>query len=131
MIVLDASAVVEYLLGRPAGVLVDVALSSEPTSAPHLLDVEVAAVVRRFELRGELEATSATGCIQDLKGLPIRRYPHGPLITRACTWRHNVTVYDGVYLALAEALDATLITLDASLAAVPGCTARVDVLASN
>lgn len=129
MIVVDASVVVDLLLGsggtagdRLAGRLRD----RESVLAPHLLDVEVGQVLRRYVQRGELEAESAAVRLRRLVGLPVRRVPHGRLLPRAFELRANVPMYDGVYLALAEAVDAPLVTGDAGLEDVPGARARVE-----
>lgn len=130
MIVVDASVVVDYLLGgpSPAGdALAAVLVDNEPVSAPHLLDVEVSQVLRRFVLRGRLDPDLAEEMLAELIALPVRRYEHVGLVTRAFELRGNVTMYDAVYLALAEVLDAPLLTADAALADVPGSTAAVDV----
>ena len=128
MIVIDASAVIELLFGRPSGARVADELAHDLAAAPQLLDVEVAQVIRRHELGGGIDRSQAVARLEGLADLPVHRYPHRPLIARAYAWRHNVTVYDGVYLALAEALDARLLTADRSLGRVPGCTATVDVI---
>lgn len=131
MIVVDASAVLELVLNRPAGEHLArrlVAEPPEPVAAPHLIDVEVGQGLRRFERRGELDEASLRAAIEDLAALPIARYPHPPLLARALELRANATVYDGVYLALAEALPAVLVTGDGALARVPGCRAEVEVL---
>ena len=131
MIVVDASVVVDYLLGgpTPAGdALAAVLADHEPVSAPQLLDVEVGQVLRRFALRGQLESDTAEELVAELTALPMHRYEHRPLVARAFELRRNVTMHDAVYLALAEVLDAPLLTADAALADVPGSTAVVEVL---
>lgn len=130
MIVVDASVVVDYLLGgpSPAGdALAALLVDNEPVSAPHLVDVEVGQVLRRFVLRGRLATGMAEEMLEELSGLPMRRYEHVSLVARAFELRANVTMYDAIYLALAEVLDAPLLTADAGLADVPGSTAVVDV----
>ncbi|MDE0652844.1 MAG: type II toxin-antitoxin system VapC family toxin [bacterium] len=131
MIVADASVVAELLLrsGGPAGrSLADRLAGREAVCAPHLVDVELGQVVRRFVLRREMSVARASAALEDLADLPIRRFPHSELLPRAFAMRSNVTVYDGIYLALAEALDAPLLSCDASLAEVPGCNAVVEIL---
>ena len=71
----------------------------------------------------------AEQALQDFLALGLTRYPHVPLLARAFELRDNATVYDALYLALAEALGATLLTRDAALGVVPGHRARVEVLA--
>lgn len=131
MIVIDASVVVDYLLGpgSPAGDTFAAVLDSgEPIGAPHLLDAEVGQVLRRYSLRGDLTDDEAGAALDDYLGTPITKYPHPPVLARAFEFRSNVTVYDGLYLALAEALDCRLLTGDRALAAVPSCRAAVEVL---
>ncbi|MCY3804988.1 MAG: type II toxin-antitoxin system VapC family toxin [bacterium] len=131
MIVADASVVAELLLraGGPAGrSLADRLAGREAVCAPHLVDAEVGQVLRRYALRGEISTARATSALEDLADLPIRRFPHTELLPRAFALRSNVTVYDGIYLALAEALDAPLVSCDAALAQVPGCSAAVEIL---
>ena len=131
MIVSDASVVVELLVraGGPAGDSLAARFASrEAVCAPHLLDAEVGQVLRRFVLRGELSIDRAEAALEDLEDLPIRRFPHTALLRRAMALHANVTVYDGIYLALAEALAAPLLSCDAALADVPGCTAAVEIM---
>ena len=131
MIVADASAAVELLLRAdgPAGRSLAARIAGrEPVCAPHLLDAEVGQVVRRYVLRGEVSVARAAAAFEDLADLPIRRFPHTELLPRAFALRSNATVYDGIYLALAEALDAPLMSCDAALADVPRCTAKVEIL---
>jgi len=111
-------------------VRIDDLLAENPQWAPprDLLDPEVGRALRRYALRGEVSAARATSALEDLADLPIRRFPHTALLPRAFAWRSNVTVCDGIYLALAEALDAPLVSCDAALAQVPGCSAAVEIL---
>lgn len=127
MIVLDASAVVELVLWSAAGRRVGarVADPRQTLHAPHLLDVEVAQVLRRAERLKLLSPERAAEALATAAELDLVRYGHQALLPRAWELRRNCTAYDSVYLALAEALDAPLITLDTRLASVPG--ARCDV----
>jgi predicted nucleic acid-binding protein len=93
-----------------------------------LLDAEVGQVLRRFVLAGQLLPERAQAALQDLMDLPLIRYAHGPLLLRAFDLRANATVYDALYIALAEGLEAPLLTRDAALAAVPGHRAQVLVV---
>lgn len=129
MIVLDASAVVELVLGSPRGALVRarIARPDESLHAPHLLDVEVASVLWRYQLSGELSAADGREALADLAGLDIARYAHDLLLPRVWELRTLVTAYDAVYLALAETLAAPLLTLDRRLARARGHGARVEV----
>ncbi len=97
-------------------------------SAPHLIDLEVAQVLRRYTLSGDLGPDRAAEALQDFLDLPIERYPHDLFLTRIWQMRHNVTAYDAAYIALAEALDAVLLTTDARLAAAGGHEAKVEVV---
>ena len=126
VIVADASAVVELLLGR-AATLRQSLLEGQQLAAPHLLDAEVAQTLRRFVLAGSLNETAAGEALSDLGALPLTRYAHSALLLRAFALR-DVTVYDGLYLALAEVLEIPLLTGDAALASVPGCAAEVQLL---
>lgn len=130
MIVVDASAVIEVLLNTPAGVRVAGRLfaDGETLHAPHLLDLEVAQVLRRYALSAELDAARGVQALEDLAELPLSRYPHDVLLPRIWDLRHNVTAYDAAYVALAEALAAPLVTRDAALAASRGHAARIELL---
>ena len=131
MIVADASVVVDMLLNSGAaggGTLAQRFARREAICAPHLLDVEVGQTLRRFALRGVISVDRASALLDILAAVPIRRYAHTDLLPRAFALRSNVTMYDGIYLALAEMLNVSLLTGDAALADVPGCTAAVEVL---
>ena len=129
MIVVDASAILEILLNTPAAERVADRIFDERETlhAPHLIDLEVAQVLRRYDATGELPAERAAQALEDLAALPLRRYPHDMLVSRIWELRKNATAYDAAYLALAESLGATLVTRDARLARVPGVTVRVEV----
>ena len=131
MIVADASVVVELLLNRdaPAGVALGMRIEGgEEVCAPHLLDAEVGQTLRRVARQGQMTAPRAGASLNYLTRLPIQRYAHGWLLPRAFELRDNVTIYDGLYLALAEALDVPLLSCDSALANVPGCVASVEIL---
>jgi len=131
LIVLDASAVIDLLLDTPphADVVADqIRANAGGIHAPHLLDVEVGHALRRYILAGALSSDRAIAALERLGNLPIARYPHHYLVRRALELRDNVSVYDGVYLALAEALEAPLVTRDAALARVPRLDVRVVVV---
>ena len=130
MIVLDASVVLEVLLRMPAGVALEDRLfePEESLHVPHLVDIEVAQVLRRYALAGEVEAGRCRAALDDLAGLPLTRYPHDFLMSRVWDLRGNLSAYDAVYVALAEALDAPLLTRDRRLANAPGHGARVEVV---
>ena len=130
MIVLDASAAIEWLLQSPAGIKIDERIFSpaESLHAPHLLDVEVAQVLRRYVREGTMTAQRAEEALEDLGDLPLYRYPHDFLMPRVWELRATLTAYDAVYVALAELLDAPLLTCDAGIASASGHSASVEVL---
>ena len=102
--------------------------SQQTLHAPHLLDVEVAQVVRRYTAAGELNAERGREALADLADFPLLRYPHDFLLPRVWELRHNLTAYDAVYVALAEALGAPLLTRDQRLAAAPGHHVQVELV---
>lgn len=130
MIVLDASAAIEWLLQSPTGKKIDKRIFSAGASlhAPHVIDVEVAQVLRRQVREKAMSAERAEEALEDLADLPLHRYPHDLLLPRVWQLRATLTAYDAVYVALAELLDASLVTCDAKLAAAHGHTARVDLV---
>lgn len=130
MIVLDASAVLELLLATPSGRLVArrIASARETLHAPHLVDLEVAQVLRRYEAAGLVDSRRAEEALEDLAELDLTRYSHEVFLPRIWALRQNVTAYDAVYLALAEVLGAPLVTRDARLASAAGHHARVEVI---
>ena len=129
MIVVDASAVLEVLLQTLAASRVSrrIFAAGETLHAPHLLDVEIAQVLRRYARAGVISSDRAAAALTDLADLPLTRYPHYVLLPRIWQLRHNVTAYDAAYLALAEALDAPLLTRDRALASARAGV-RVEVL---
>ena len=130
MIVLDASVVLELLLRTPAGLEVERRISApeETLHAPHIIDVEVAHVLRRYALGGHIEEYRAREAVDDLRALDVRRYAHDLLLDRIWALRDNASAHDAAYLALAEGLGAPLLTRDRALAEVPGVQARVQVV---
>lgn len=130
MIVVDASALLESLLRTPAAKAVEERLFAprETLHAPHLLDVEVAQVVRRYAANGEIDGGRGSLLLTDLADFPLRRYPHDFLLPRIWDLRNNLTAYDAAYVALAEALDAPLLTRDRRLAAAGGHRAQIELI---
>jgi predicted nucleic acid-binding protein len=130
MIVLDASALVELLLGTAAGRSVVERIVSPDVSlhAPHLADVEVAQALRRLTRDGDLDAASAGAALADLRALDLERHSHEALLDRVWALRGHLTAYDAVYVALTEALDARLLTCDGRLARAPGMSRRVELV---
>lgn len=119
MTVIDASALLEVLLRTPPGIALEPRLfgTLQPLHSPHLLDVEIAQVIRRFAMAREIEGERAQAVLEDFMDFPIWRHPHGFLLPRVWALRNNFTAYDAVYVALAEVLEATLLTHDRRLAA--------------
>jgi len=130
LIVLDASAAIDWLLHTAAGIKVDQRIysRSESVHVPHVLDLEVAQVLRRFVRDGSLSSGRADAALQDLMDVRFTRYPHWQLLPRIWQLRHNLTAYDGAYLALAELLNAPLITRDRKVSSAPGHHAQVELL---
>ena len=129
MIVLDASAAIEWLLLTPAGLRIEKRIYSgkETLHAPQLMDVEVAQVLRRLERNKVISRTRAAEALDDLLALRITRYPHFPLLKRMWQHRHCLSACDASYVALAEELNIPLITLDKRLANSRGHAARIEV----
>ena len=133
MIVIDASAAIEWVLQTAKGAQIEVRIfrkrgESLRLHAPHLLDVEVAQVLRRHVAKGLISETRGQTALEDFLQIPLLRYPHDVLLPRVWELRKNLTAYDAVYVALAEALEMPLLTCDANIAGAPGHRARVDVI---
>jgi len=129
VIVLDASAVVDWLLQTSAGRRIEHRMYSarESLHAPHLLDLEVAQVLRRLVREGRVPANRADEAVRDLLDLRITRYPYFMLLPRVWQLRHNFSAYDAAYIGLAEKLGVPLITRDTRLAAAPGHAAVIEL----
>jgi predicted nucleic acid-binding protein len=130
VIVVDASALLEFLLQTATGRRVEGRLfrGEDELHAPHLLDVEVVQGLSRLVRMGEVSSDRADGAIADLADLDLHRHPHLDFLSRAWKLRENVTAYDAMYVALAEALDAPIVTCDTPLAKAPGHRARIEVI---
>jgi len=130
VIVLDASAAIEWLLQTSTGQRVEQQIFSQSESlhAPHLLDVEIIQVLRRLVRERVVSVPRADQAITDLLDLRINRYPHFVLLPRIWQLRHKLSAYDAAYVALAEELGAILLTSDARLASASGHTAQIQVL---
>jgi len=128
--VFDASALVEYLtFGQHAEAVRErIAAASTWLWAPQLIDAEVGHSLRGVVRAGEISARAARAALAELMDMRLLRIDHRLLLDRAWELRDNVSFYDGLYVALAEELDAPLVTLDARLAAAPGLKAEVDVV---
>jgi len=133
MIVVDASAITELLLQTELGIRVERRLfrDEDGLHAPHLLDVEVLSALRRLVRSRELRVERAEEAIEDLGLLRLTRHGHLDLTSRVWDLRENFTVYDAMYLALAESLNATLVTCDRPLGAGPRRTVRIEVIRSE
>jgi predicted nucleic acid-binding protein len=130
VIVVDASALVETLLGTPEGRSIEARLFApgELLQAPHLIDVEAAQVIRRYAAAGKLSDTRGRELIDDLADFPVLRFPHADLLPRIWELRNNLTTYDAAYVALAEVFEAPLLTRDRRIAAAPGHHAKVELV---
>jgi predicted nucleic acid-binding protein len=118
VIVVDASAILEVLLNTTAATRVATRLFApgETLHAPHLIDLEVAQVLRRYAAAGALTEERGNQALEDFVDLPLERYPHRLFLDRIWELRHALTAYDAAYVALAEALPAPLVTRDTALA---------------
>ncbi|MGH7101847.1 MAG: type II toxin-antitoxin system VapC family toxin [Acetobacteraceae bacterium] len=130
MIVVDASALLEALLRTPTAKAVEDRLFApgQTLHAPHLLEVEIAQVLRRYVASGEIDAERGRLALADLQDLPLQRYRHDFLLPRIWALRDNLTAYDAAYVALAEALDSPLLTRDRRLAAAAGHRAPIELV---
>jgi predicted nucleic acid-binding protein len=129
MLIVDASCLYEVLAdaAQSEQVRQRLALDSDH-AAPHVIDVEVLGIIRRDHMLGRLDRTAAHQAVEDLREWPGQRYGHRALLERAWELRDSVRTWDALYVALAEALDATLLTLDERLGRAKGITCAVDVL---
>jgi predicted nucleic acid-binding protein len=130
VIVLDASAVLELLLLTHKGraVAERIGPRDESLHAPHLIDLEVAQVLRRYVSRRQIDDRRAREALDDFRDLDLNRYPQDVLLDRIWELRHNASAYDAAYLTLAEILDAPLLTTDARLGGVADTRAVIEVL---
>ena len=130
MIVIDASAEVAILLniGQDVeGIRSRIARPGETLHIPHLFEIEVLQALRSLTLRGTVSSERARLALDRLRNTRFVRYPHTALTERIWELRENLTAYDAAYIALAEALDAPLVTTDARLARASGIRAAVEV----
>ena len=127
MIVLDTSAIVEFLVGSdPVADRVRAITVGEKLAAPHAVDLECASTLRGLVHGGKLPPDEGERALELLGRMEIRRYGHVPLLSRIWQLRHNMWPYDAAYVALAESLGADLVTLDGKIRKIPGvmCTIR-------
>jgi predicted nucleic acid-binding protein len=130
VIVLDASALVEVILRTPIGSAIEqrIVASAETLHAPHLIDIETTHVLRRYVAKGSIDAKRGREAIDDVASLSLRRYGHAGLLPRVWEMRNNLTAYDAVYVALAQVLNAPLLTCDRRLAAAVGHRAQIETM---
>jgi predicted nucleic acid-binding protein len=130
VIVVDASALLEFLLQTPLGARVEARLlrDEDELHAPHLVDVEIVQGLRRLVRTGEVSSVRADEAIADLTDFDLHRHAHLDLLGRAWKLRDHITAYDAMYVALAEAIAAPLVTCDNPLARAPGHRARIEVI---
>jgi len=130
--VIDASVLVTILAdGEHAGwAEQQLSVGGAPRSlwAPHLIDAEIGSSLRRLVAGGVIEDEHAEAALRDLAGLPLRRIVHTGLLDRAWELRHNLSFYDGLYVALAELLGAPLLTVDGRLARAAAAASRIEIL---
>jgi predicted nucleic acid-binding protein len=129
VLVVDASCLFEVLTGttRAESIRQRLALDEEH-AAPHVIDVEVFSVIRREHRLGRLDRTAADQAVEDLETWPGERFGHRFLLARAWELRDSVRGWDAMYVALAEALDAVLVTIDGRLAVAQGPNCRIEVV---
>jgi predicted nucleic acid-binding protein len=129
MLVVDASCLYCVVADTADADIVRARLREDTDhAAPHIVDAEVLGVIRRQHLAGGIDATAASQAVEDLRDWPGERYGHRALLGRAWDLRDTVRSWDGMYVALAEALDAPLLTLDARLASSAGPRCRIEVV---
>ena len=132
MLIVDASCLFEVVADTPRAVEIAERLASDDDqAAPHIIDAEVMGVIRAQHMRGLLDGTAAAQAITDLRDWPAQRFGHQWLLERAWQLRDSVRGWDALYVALAEAFDATLLTLDARLGRAHGPTCRIEVLGAR
>jgi predicted nucleic acid-binding protein len=130
LLVVDASALIEVLLRTASAKTIEARLfvRDQTLHVPHLLDIEVAQVIRRYVANGDISGERGRLALIDLADLPLQRYPHAFLLPRVWALRNNLTAYDAAYVALAEALDAVLLTRDKRLASAAGHQVRIELV---
>lgn len=127
MIVVDTSALIDAVLARPAKPALLSRLSDESLHAPHLIDIEVLHALRRLSLTAAVPEERLDDARADIADITLTRYPLGSLADRVWQLRHHLTAYDATFIALAEILDAPLVTCDSRLARAGGHHALVEV----
>lgn len=127
MIVIDASAMLEFLLSAPASAAIGnlISAAGEALHAPCLMNVEVVQTLRRFGMAKSLGPALSRRAFEEYLDMRVERHPHDVLLPRIWELRHNLTAYDAAYVALAEALDAPLVTCDRAMSLAKGHRANV------
>lgn len=129
MLIVDTSCLFEVLVGTPRAETIRQHLADDTDhAAQHVVDVEVLSVIRREHRRGELDSTSARQAVEDLRDWSGERFPHPGLLERAWELRATVCGWDAMYVALAEAMGATLVTTDQRLSRVGGLRCTVELI---
>jgi predicted nucleic acid-binding protein len=129
VLVVDASCLYEVVAdtARASGVRARLVLDPDH-AAPSVIDVEVVSVIRRDHLVGRLDTTAAAQAVEDLRDWPGERFGHQPLLDRVWDLRQSLRTWDAFYVALAEVLQATLVTSDSRLARASGPRCPIDVV---
>lgn len=128
MVIVDGTCLYEVVTDSPRSVAAMERIGDETCAAPHVIDVEVASVLRRDAMRGVRDETAARQALDKLSRWPGERFGHQLFLPRVWELRHNVRGWDGFYVALAEVLDATLLTLDRRLAGATGPRCPIEVI---
>ncbi|MBX3485691.1 type II toxin-antitoxin system VapC family toxin [Phenylobacterium sp.] len=130
MIVVDASAALDLLLQKPTAKALELRVFAvgEELHAPHLIDLEVVQALRRHVKAGQMSSERARQSLEAWVVFPVARHVHDLLLPRIWELRDSITAYDAAYVALAEALDATLLTTDARLARSHGHRAKIETI---
>ena len=125
--VIDASAMFEYLLRTPTGLLVARLTAGAWLIAPEMLDAEILSVLRKETLGRRIDEAAALAALAELVALPVERVSHQTLVQTAWRYYHNISAYDALYVAAAEVYSATVITCDGRLARTPASARRAPV----
>ncbi len=129
LIIVDASALYEVLIGTDLGETIGQRLAAAgELAAPHVIDVEVLSTIRKDEMLGDIDRTTAHQAVEDLAVWPGERYDHRPFLPRVWELRTNVRTWDAMYVALAEALGGSVLTTDARLGNATGPLCPIDVM---
>lgn len=128
MLIVDASCLYLVVADGVGAEVVRRRMSADPDqAAPHLIDVEVLSVIRRDHQLGRLDTTASLQAVDDLRLWPGARYGHRSLLERAWAIRETVRPWDAMYVALAEVLEGTLLTLDRRLARATGTLCSIEI----